>query len=558
VYASATSHDSTDAIVSLYNAIGSPFTNKSYKGSVLRVEIPDGSKLEGADSWGNQASESFLGKAKKIQDLPSSLGYNGAVFEITGDENTTFDNFYVRYQDGAYLETVRPGLINGFQTSSMPHVLQLRRNSDGSYTNMMKEFEYLPRKCGDLNTASMPSFIGQTITDVFFYRNRLGFISGDNVILSESGVYENFWPTTVTDVPASDPIDVAVDTNTVTTLQAAIPFNKDMLLIGNNAQFVLSSEQALTPLDISIQQTTAYDAKDVDPIVIGPNVYFAEEKGQFSNIREYYIESNTIGNAANNITAHVPNYIPKNITRIVGSPKNDMLFVLSSDTPDTVYVYSFFFNGQEKVQSAWHKWVFEDAEVFDIQVLGNKLLLMTQRADVISMEGIDLEFDLDIPYTNIGDTGGTRLFESKIVLTKPGFSTGSEKVDDTRGTLVIRNIKFNTTYGSFYNVTFSKFRKPREYKSVTNAGLYPPKDKVMTTTYGVVEEAGTVYPSLYLFPSENLFPSATTYRMPSDNKYPIAGNADTIEIEITNKLPVGFRINSLDIVGIYSKNSRNV
>jgi hypothetical protein len=46
--------------------------------------------------------------------------------------------------------------------------------------------------------------------------------------------------------------------------------------------------------------------------------------------------------------------------------------------------------------------------------------------------------------------------------------------------------------------------------------------------------------------------------MPSDNKYPIAGNADTIEIEITNKLPVGFRINSLDIVGIYSKNSRNV
>lgn len=560
VYVSAIDHDSTSAITSLYNSIGSPFTNKSYKGSVLRVEMPDGHSLEGADSWGNQASESFLGKAKKIQDLPNSLGFNGAVFEITGDENTSFDNFYVRYQDGAYLETVRPGLVNGIQKESMPHVLKLRRQDDGSYVQMIEPFNWAPRKCGDLNTASLPSFIGNSITDIFFYRNRLGFISGDNVILSEVGVYDNFWPTTVTSIVDSDPIDVAVDTNTVVKLQHAIPFQKDMLLIGNNSQFVLTSQAALTPLDVSVQQSTSYEAKNVKPISVGPNVYFVSERNNFSSIREYYVESDTTSNVANDITAHVPSYIPVNITKVAASPRNNMLFVLSKETPNTVYVYNYFFTGSERQQSAWHKWVFngsDNIEIFNIEVLDGYLLLMIKRDTQIFLERIPLEFSLEIEYTNVSDGSASNVFESTIVLSKPGFTTGKENVDDPRGVFILRNIKFNTSYGSFYNVAFHKLRRPLKYTSISNVGLSPLKDRIMTTEFKVKSE-GAIYPSEFLFPSDSLLPEAISYTMPSDNKYPIAGNADTIEIEITNKLPIGFRINTLDLFGIYTKNSRNV
>lgn len=549
-------HDSTAAATALASAVGG-----TAAGSVLKKVAASTSEIwSGADSWGNQASESFQGSIKRLVDLPNELGFVNAVIEITGDENSNFDNFYVKYDGSSYLETFKPGLANSFDASTMPHQFQIRRtslNPEAYYINF-SPIDWLPRKVGDEDSAAEPSFIGRPIEDVFFYRNRLGFLSGDNVILSESGEYYNFWPTTVTDTIDSDAIDVAVDSNQAVSLRYATPFNKELLLFANKAQFVMSSADTLTPTNVSVQQSTAFEIKDVTPVVLGPNAYFAIEKNDFSTIREYYVQPDSLSNDAANITAHCPNYIPKNLTKLVGSSKNDMLFALSSDTKNTIYVYNFYWQGEEKAQSAWHKWTFDGNKVniFNIEVLGSTLLIMLEREGFINLETIELEHRQDFLGTSYLDNG-SEVYESKIVLTKPGFSTGKDKVDDHRGTLVLRNIKFSADYGSFYAVTSYRYGKPLGYYHDSHQGVFPPRDYITFKEHKYDSTPG-VQPNYSTLPSSNLYPGVTTYEMYSDHKYPVVGNANNLAIAITNDIAAGFRINSLDIVGTYQKNSRNV
>jgi hypothetical protein len=43
------------------------------------------------------------------------------------------------------------------------------------------------RTKGDTLSSPDPSFVGRTLNDIFFHKNRLGFLSGENVVLSEIG-----------------------------------------------------------------------------------------------------------------------------------------------------------------------------------------------------------------------------------------------------------------------------------------------------------------------------------------------------------------------------------
>ena len=52
------------------------------------------------------------------------------------------------------------------------------------------------RLVGDLNSAPNPSFVDAKIRDIFFFNNRLGMISDENVILSRSSEFFEFFPCT--------------------------------------------------------------------------------------------------------------------------------------------------------------------------------------------------------------------------------------------------------------------------------------------------------------------------------------------------------------------------
>jgi len=401
-----------------------------------------------SDSWGNQASEGWQGVLKKLQDLPNDMGtYYGisTLVNVTGDEKNKFEGFWawVKNQGESWIETVAPGITNGFDNASMPHILE--RTSIGNFT--FREFDYYDRDRGDDSSNSMPSFVGSNIEDIFFFRNRLGFISGDNIIMSETGIYENFFRTTVTDLLETDPIDVAVDTNHVANLKYAVPFNQNLVVFGTHAQFILGSEKPLGPTTASLAATTNYPInRFIGPKSIGPNIYFSVDKGHFSQIREYYNVPGSTGNEATDITSHVPTYIDHTLTALEVSTKYDMLFCLPENVvghPNEIYIYNQTWEGDERSQSAWHKWVIPNVSIFNIKVVDDSLMLMydevTAGVTNRKLGSISLKTS---EFATTSYTDATGNYSSEVTLNEWGFQTGGgNKIDDKQGRLQIRRIK---------------------------------------------------------------------------------------------------------------------
>jgi hypothetical protein len=501
--------DGVAGATSLASSIGG-----TSQGSVVRKT--GAASYSGADSWGNQASEAWVGKARKLQDLPGDLGFNGSVIEVTGDDNSSFDNFYVKFQDGVYLETFKPNQQNSIDNSTMPH--KIERASTTSFP--ISTIDWTDRTVGDVDSAAEPSFVGKTLDDVFFFKNRLGLLASDNIIMSETGEFYNFFPTTVTDVLDSDPIDVAVDSNKAVYLRYAVPFNKELLVFGDKAQFILSSAKALTPKDINVQQSTAYDInKKVSPITLGPNVYFVTDKSTSSIVREYFTVPDTANNDAANITAHCPHYIPAGLTKLTGSSKHDMLFAITG-TDNKIYVYNYYWQGEEKAQSAWHTWELETDEViFNVEVLDSTLLLMVKYGSGdTKLEAIDLELPTDISTVTYSDDGGTDV-ASKITLSKWGVPSGKGNVDSNRSSLVLRDLRLSMGDKSYY-------------------GLKVTRDTVTNTWLNY---------------------DATSMAFIGDHKFPVLGNANNLEIEFVSTSNKGFKLNSLSWRGqLHLKGSQGV
>ena len=514
-YFLVTKHRTTGYLYSAIDLNATPTSNVDKKGSVLKISDTSGASYSGADSWGNQATESWTGTIAKLQDLPTALGFPGAVIEVSGDDKNSFDNFYVKY-DSVYSETFKPGLVNAFDNGTMPK--KLERLADGTFS--MSTVDWDARKVGDEDTASMPSFVDSTITDVFFYKNRLGFLSGDNIILSETGEYYNFFPTTVTDVLDSDPIDVAVDSNQAVKLAYAVPYNKELLVFGEHQQFILSASKALSPKDVNIQQSTAYTInKDVVPLTLGPNVFFTTDKLNSSIVREYYVVPDTSNNTAANITAHCPSYVPNGLIKLAGSEKHDMLFGITG-TDNKIYVYNYYWQGEEKAQSAWHTWEIEsDETIFNIEVLESNLMLMVAYPDgTKAFETINLELPTDLTTVSYEDGGDTPV-HSNIVLSKWGVPSGSSNVDSNRASLLLRDLRLSMGDNSYYGLRVTR--------------------GAVTSTWLNYDES--------------------TLAKIGDHKYPVVGNANNLQIELVSHINKGFKLNSLSWRGqLHLKGSRGI
>ncbi len=436
----------TTVASSLASSLGANYVNY---GSIVVSTVKPASWVW-SDSYGAQASEGFWGVAQKIGDLPNTLSGAENVYEflveIQGDPDNSYTNYWVKYDNGHWKETRAPGLQNTIANTTMP--IKLVRQSDGTFLASL--IDYNPREVGDEKTASVPSFIGRSITDIFFFKNRLCFTAGENVIMSEIGEYFNFFPTTVTDVLDSDPIDGAVDSNSVALLNHAIPFDNTVILLSNDAQFSLKSDAVLSPNDVSISSTTDYNAlKNVQPVALGSSMYFLSESLKGTALREYYVSGDSNTKLAVDVSGHASEYLPLNIINMVGSSNQDVLFILSTDTPNTIYVYKFYNDGQERIQTAWFKWELS-GYIYNITLLGEYLYLLIDRGSGAQLERIDYSSNSKV--TTFKDNGNIN-YISSVKLSRLVLKDGNNRViQSARAPLMYRTFRLTSTDNSVYKV----------------------------------------------------------------------------------------------------------
>ena len=351
------------------------------------------------ESYFNVAQGTYKGSKNSFEALPApsdtSPPVEGDVWRVkpsnTGTDSGT-DVYYVVRRSGVWEETYAPigGSIQ-LDDATMPHALV--READGNFT--FQPFAWKARQVGDDITNPAPSFVGSKIRDAFYYKNRLGFVSNESVIFSGAGDFGGFFRLTVMDLLDSAPVDVTISGTNVSVLEYAVPFANSLMLFAEQAQAVLNVDEVLTPRTVSVDLVTSYEMSTrVRPVPLGNDVYFPSENGSYSRIREYFVESGQNQSDAADVTAHVPKYVPSDIIAMAGNTNEDVLFIASSAAgyENRIYVYKFYWVGDEKVQSSWSYFELDAAsEILSMSVLESDLLVLIQRADGVYLESMNLQ-----------------------------------------------------------------------------------------------------------------------------------------------------------------------
>lgn len=339
---------------------------------------------------GDKAIKCYRSEVDSFQSLPPNE-VTGRVVKIRGDVKSNGDDYYVVFQNGIWTETY------GFNTgakpepTSMPH--KLVRNADGTWT--FSKHSWTARSSGDLVSNPNPSFIGAKINDLFFYSGRLGLLADENVILSEANVFENFYRTSLATLVDSDRLDYAVFNQGVDVLRHAIPFDKDLLLMSDKAQFRFTYQNYLGPKNTQVLFSTTFLVSPyVKPVTIGNSIYFLDDKPEYTyaKVFEYFPKENKVGDDADDATAPVPQYIRSGIGFMSGSPRLHSLLAHSRYASDTMYLYKFFWSGQNKIQNAWFKWQFPDVtQIYWADFSKNYIYLLLKRTNGVTLERIRVD-----------------------------------------------------------------------------------------------------------------------------------------------------------------------
>jgi hypothetical protein len=395
-----------------------------------------------SDSFGDASSTVIRESTTFFASLPPTAPHM-MIVKIDGNPESTVDDYYVQFfgdglstslsnntdvgtmVKGKWVECPRPGVKFKYDYKTMPHILVRQPNgtfvfttADGvqpvdpadipNATGSIKTtvdwatFKFADRTTGDDLTNPLPSFIGQAITDITVFKNRLVATSGENVTLSEIGFFFNFFRTTVTQLLDSSTIDVGVGGTEIAKLDRAVPFSDRLMLFSQRAQFSLAGETVLTPLTVSITNVTDFDADTTSaPVPAGASLFFAFKRGSFSGYREYF----KAGTAADiqfdalDITEQVPKFIEGTVKRAVTSTHENLL-VIQAASATKLYVYKYNNTNRGKTQSAWFTFEFSNATVVNIQFVGTSLFMLVKRGSKTFLERMDLQ-------TGLKDTGST-------------------------------------------------------------------------------------------------------------------------------------------------------
>lgn len=416
------------------------------------------------DGYNNLSMFGILRSVQRFNMLPASAP-NGFTVMVQGDPGSNSDDYYISYDstDRVWKETAKPGILCSFDASTMPH--NLIRQSDGTF--LFTTAEWVKRKVGDDDSNPAPSFVGNKIKDIFFFRNRLGFVAGENAILSKSSEFFQFWMSSATDILDIDPIDLAVSSDSVSILNHAVPFNEELLLFSNQAQFLLQSSGVLSPKTSSLSTSTAFECNPiVRPVGAGRNVYFPTERAQFTSIKEYYAVQNVTNiKNAQDITSHVPSYIPNGVHVILSNTTENVLLVLTEGEENSIYVYKYLFIEEQRVQASWSKWSFgETSSILGGKFIGSTLYLIIKRGNSVFLEKMLFTYN-----TKDYEEEPYRIFLDRKTITPP------IPVDNYNNIYDFTTIDIKALYGgdilqeaSYGVITPDGFYRSFSYNEITN------------------------------------------------------------------------------------------
>ena len=305
-----------------------------------------------------------------VTRLPNQCKH-GYIVKVSNSRMSEEDDYYVRFDgennrdgSGSWSECAKPGIPKTL--TNMPLVIQRTALANqGTSTEIatftIRQFTYADRLIGDEQTNPLPSFVGQRINKVLFFRNRLAFLSGSNVITARPGSIgePDFFAESALTVSASDPIDISSASTFPSELFDGIAINAGLVVFSTNQQFLLASDDTvLNPDTAKLRSISTFNYnKDIAPISLGTTLGYVDNSGKFSRFNEMANISREGQPTVVEVSKIVPTLLPKDIDLLTNSRENSIILYAKSGAADSlVYGYKYLNIGDKRQQAAWFKW----------------------------------------------------------------------------------------------------------------------------------------------------------------------------------------------------------
>ena len=345
---------------------------------------------------------------------------HGYIVKIANARISEEDDYYLRFEGlnnedgtGSWTECAKPGIAKTL--TNMPLVIQRTALANPGTANELatftiKQFEYADREVGDDSTNPLPSFHDKRVNKVLFFRNRLAFLAGENVILSQAGTVgkPDFFAQTALTTSPNDPVDIACSSTFPSELFDGIDINTGLVVFSSNQQFLLSSDDTVFNPDTAKLRSLAtnnYNIK-IPPISLGTTLAYLDNSGKFSRFNEM---ANIAREAEPTVVEQsrvVPTLIPKNVDLLTNSRENDMVLIGKTDSTE-VLGFRYVNVGDKRQQSSWFKWKFNNPLKYHFVIndeyyfldtdnfLQSVRLVQTETDPSITQENVDFLLHLD-------------------------------------------------------------------------------------------------------------------------------------------------------------------
>ena len=348
--------------------------------------------------------ESFQDEVVTVDKLvlESFHGHNVKVLNSDAAE----DDYYLEFSaydgirgPGSWVEARARDVSPGLDPASMPHELA----NTGATTFTFGPITWKDRLTGDDFTNPPPSFItvndtspvtytGKKLNSTFFYSNRFGMLSEDNIILGVANDSYNLFARSALTQVGSDPIDLNVSSVRPVVLSDVLPSPQGLLLFSERQQFQLYATDAsvLTPSSAVIRALSNYEmATDIAPVDVGTTTAFVSRVPGYSKLFTMQLRSVEQSPIVIDISKAVLEWLPDTIDGITTSPPNSVLMLVDRDT-SYLYLYRYYNNGKEDLFQAWTKWELPGT-IQSAKIINDEVFVVSQHGTEYTIGSIALD-----------------------------------------------------------------------------------------------------------------------------------------------------------------------
>jgi len=382
----------TNAVVTDYSAV---------TGTPVAFEI------DARGGLNNSSIEAFEDEVANAAKLPvESFGGHHVTISNTTNSEDDYHVEFVAYDTtlnrgrGYWEETIARDVSPGLDAATMPHELV----NTGATTFTFDPITWSAREAGNDDTSPLPSFIGESITSTFFYSNRFGLLSQDNIFFGVANDNYNFFVKSALTQIDADPIDLNVSSIRPVTLSDVLPSPQGLMLFSERQQFqVLATDSStLTPTTTVIRSLSNYEMETtISPVDVGVTAAFVNRVPGYSKLFSLQLRDVEQNPIVVDISKVVLEWLPDTIDDLSVSPQNSAILLIDTST-SYLYLYRFYNNGEKDLFQAWTKWELPGT-IQSAKIINDSVIIVSQHEDEYTIGNIILD-EIPSGHSVVGDT----------------------------------------------------------------------------------------------------------------------------------------------------------